>query len=272
MPQFDLTDKTALITGTNNPLGIGAATAKAFAMAGARVALVYKKLDVPYNPAKTTHYGTDWYRAKHAQNADETVAQITATDRPYFVMECDLTQTDVIPALYDAIEEKLGPVDILVNNAAAFADCDTIFDIDRTNLDAILATNITAPVMLIQEFVRRYQRRNASYGRVIGLSTDAAQCFPGQIIYGASKAAGEALTRAIAMEVSSIGITVNTVAPGPTQTGWLEDTVVDELKKSIPMARVGTPEDTADTILWLAAPQSDWITGQVIKVNGGHAL
>lgn len=272
MTPFDLTNKTALITGINNPMGIGAATAKAMAQAGARVALVYKKLDFPYDPAKTAHYGVDWYHAKLASNADETVAQITATGQPYFVMECDLTQNDAIPGLFDAVEAKLGPVDILVNNAATYSTCDSIFDITHSNIDQILAINITALVMLTKEFVARYQRRNTSYGRVINLSTDAAFSFPGQIMYGASKAAVEALTRSIAMETGSMGITVNAVAPGPTQTGWLDDQSVNALKTSIPVARIGIPQDIANTILWLAAPQSEWLTGQVIKVCGGHFM
>ena len=126
--------------------------------------------------------------------------------------------------------------------------------------------------MLIAEYVRRYQRRNSNWGRIINLSTDAAQVFAGQIAYGASKAAIEAFTRSIAIEVGPLGITVNTVAPGPVQTGYIPATSEAQLVPTIPLRRIGQPEDIADVIVFLASEQARWLTGQVIKVSGGHAL
>ena len=109
-------------------------------------------------------------------------------------------------------------------------------------------------------------------GRVINLSTDAAQVFAGQITYGASKATMEALTRSIALEVAKYGITVNCVAPGPTQTGWIDGELEQAVLPLIPMGQLIQPEDIAETILFLASRQARMITGQVIKVSGGKAL
>ena len=112
----------------------------------------------------------------------------------------------------------------------------------------------------------------SGFVRLINLSTDSAQVFAGQITYGASKATLEALTRSVAMEVGKYGITVNSVAPGPTQTGWIDEELEKAVLPLIPIGKLIQPEDIANTIVFLASEQARMITGQVIKVSGGHAL
>jgi 3-oxoacyl-[acyl-carrier protein] reductase len=273
-----LHNKVVLITGANNPLGIGAATAHAFANQGASVGLTYLRLAPELHgirardAAQATAPGLPLYHAMRTSAADEVTRAIQALGGRADAYEADLTDPAVIPQLFDWMETVFGPVDVLVNNAAHYDDGDTIFTTSVEALDRALTVNVRAAVLLSAEFVRRYQGRNGQWGRIINLSTDAAQVFAGQIAYGASKAAIEALTRSIAVEVGPLGITVNTVAPGPVQTGYIAATVEAELAPTIPMRRIGQPEDIADVIVFLASEQARWLTGQVIKVSGGHAL
>ena len=115
-------------------------------------------------------------------------------------------------------------------------------------------------------------KHRGDYGRIINLSTDASQVFAGQIAYGASTATLEALTRSIALEVAQYGFTVNCIAPGPTQTGWIDAALEETVIPMIPMGALMQPEDIAETILFLSGRQARMITGQVIKVSGGKAL
>jgi len=261
-----LKDKTALITGANT--GIGKATALAFAAQGSHIVIHYlgRKIEVeePFLP--------EYFAFSGKQGALELADRIKGNGGKAAIAEANLCVPEAIPGLFDEAEKAFGRVDILVNNAAHCEMPDNIFSATASNIERHFAVNTRATVLLISEFVKRQKIRGGKGGRIINLSTDAAQAFGTQISYGASKAAIEAYTRSIAWEVGHLGITVNTVAPGPVQTGWMNAELVDKVLPGIPLGRVGTPEDIADVIVFLASDQARWLTGQVIKVSGGHNL
>ena len=270
MVNYGLTNRVALVTGANNPQGIGAATALAFAREGAKVVLVYKKLPRQFDEHKTDKNGVDRYFAANAGNADAVEQKLREMNADYMVMESDISNEDAVKKIYSAVMERYGRVDILVNNAADgdMDGIDTIEQITQNVIDDTFAVNVRGSLLMIRELVNH----RGDYGRIINLSTDAAQVFAGQITYGASKATMEALTRSIAMEVAQYGITVNCVAPGPTQTGWIDEELEQAVIPLIPMGSLIQPQDIAETILFLASEQARMLTGQVIKVSGGKAL
>jgi 3-oxoacyl-[acyl-carrier protein] reductase len=266
--ELELKNKVVLITGANNPLGIGAATVFKFAEEGASVVIVYKRLSFKYNSDNTHENGYDKYYKLWSEDATLVEQKLQKITDNYLVIEKDITDDNAANYIFDLIIKKFGSVDILVNNAATYVENDTIFTVDEQGIDTNLNVNVKAAVLLIKEFAKRAKNG----GRIINISTDAAQRFAGQIMYGASKAAMEALTRSIAMEVGKLGITVNTVAPGPIQTGWIDRNLEQQVLPDIPLGRIGTPDDIADTILFLASDRAKWITGQIIQVSGGHAI
>ena len=270
MINYGLNGKVAIITGTNNPWGIGAATALAFAREGATVVLVYKKISRPFDAEKTDRNGVDRYYGAKAGSADTVETKLQKMNSTYMILERDISCEADVKEIYAAAFEKYGHIDILVNNAATDDEtgCDTIETITQSVIDDTFAVNVRGSILMTREFVKH----RGDYGRIINISTDAAQTFAGQITYGASKATLEALTRSIALEVAQYGITVNCVSPGPTQTGWIDEDFEKVVVPLIPMGQLIQPEDIAETVLFLASQQAGMITGQVIKVSGGKAI
>lgn len=270
MIDYGLKDKVALITGVNNPQGMGATTALAFAREGAKLVLTYKKIARPFDENKTSKNGEDRYFAANAGDACFVEEKLKELGADFIILESDISDEDDVKEIYRKAIEKFRKVDILVNNAADgdMEGVDTIEKIPKNVIDDTFAVNVRGSLLMMREFINH----RGDYGRIINISTDAAQIFAGQITYGASKATLEALTRSVALEVAKYGITVNCIAPGPTQTGWIDEDFEKVVIPLIPMEKLIQPEDIADTILFLASDKAKMLTGQVIKVSGGHAL
>ena len=270
MVNYGLKDKVVIITGANNPQGIGATTALSFAREGAKVVLIYKKVFRNYDETKINKNGVDRYYYFNAGDASIVEDKLKEINADYLILEKDISKEEDVKNIYSEVINKYGRVDVLVNNAATDDEngFDTIEKITQNVIDDTFAVNVRGSILMTREFVNN----RGNYGRVINLSTDASQVFAGQITYGASKATLEALTRSVALEVAKYGITVNCVAPGPTQTGWIDEDLEKAVLPLIPMKKLIQPEDIADTILFLSSEQARMITGQVIKVSGGHAL
>jgi 3-oxoacyl-[acyl-carrier protein] reductase len=287
-----LQDKVVLVTGANNPFGIGAAIAEAFAAQGARVFITYLRssptefgIDAA-TAADATAPGELFYRARNADTPDAVLSRIRAHARPVGSAEIDLADPDVFPRLFDQVEKTLGPVDILINNAAhsvsdSFIPSPSSMQdwagrmrslVDASSHDRHFAINSRAVALLMAEYVRRHVDRGAIWGRVVNISTDGADRFPGEVSYGASKAALESYSRSAAMELGRYGITVNVVAPGPIQTGWIPVEAEQRIVDDIPLGRIGRPDDVADVVVFLASEQARWVTGQRLFVGGGHRV
>ena len=274
-----LKDKVAIVTGANH--GIGAATAKALAMQGVEVLISYLRLGESYSKHRISQY-----KKNQTASADKIIEEIRVAGGVAEGYEIDLAATNNIPRLFDQAEEIFGPVEILVNNAA-YCDPDT-FDpetetkhfstglisntITSEKIDKHFDINVKATALMMEEFVKRQKARGANWGRIVNISTDAADCFPTEVSYGASKTALESFSRSAAVELGKYGITVNIVSPGPIQTGWMTKEVEALQAKQSPLGRIGRPEDVADVIVLLVSEQARWLTGQRLFVGGGNRI
>ncbi len=285
-----LQNKVVLITGANH--GIGAATAKTFALQGARVFITYLRLPpLGSSSAQTKDRDTPGlalYNFMRAQSSEEVVQQIRAQGGIVEALEADLADIKSIPMLFDRVEAVFGGVDILVNNAD-YCVADTFLPASQhekemtpagyapsfltaTSHDTHFAVNSRAVALLMAEFARRRVEQGVRWGRVINVSTDGSSGFVHEVSYGASKFAMESYSRAAASELGQYGITVNVVSPGPIQTGYITMELEQEMITDIPLGRVGQPEDVADVIVFLASEQARWLTGQLLFVGGGHKM
>jgi 3-oxoacyl-[acyl-carrier protein] reductase len=291
MIDYGLKDKVVLITGANNPLGIGAAAARAFAAQGARIFVTYKRAEPAREFAadELSQPGEALYTRNNAQDASAVLREIRQVGGEAEAMEVDLSDPNAIIPVFDRIEAVFGPVDVLVNNAA-YSDTTTFLPAEQPlantfsvawrqtptltaeDHDRHFAVNSRAVALMMVEYARRHVARGATWGRIVNISTDSADGFPSEISYGASKNALESYSRAAASELGRFGITVNIVSPGPTQTGWLPPDMESVIAEHSPLKRIGQPEDVADVILFLASDQARWLTGQCIRAGGGHRM
>jgi 3-oxoacyl-[acyl-carrier protein] reductase len=282
-----LKERVVLITGANH--GIGAATALAFAAQSARVFIAFYRVRCQYSgealeEARAAGVGGDaLYRARQQQSAELLVQEIRSRGGDAYAYEADLGDPANVGVLFDTCEAALGPVDILVNNHAHCV-LDTFDparltgespDIRLTSAESIdthFDVNARAYALMMADYVQRFLARKASWGRIINVTTDAAHCHSANISYAASKHAIESYSRSAASELGKYGITVNIVAPGPIQTGYVAPKQEAEITAATPLGRVGRPEDVADVVVFLASEQARWLTGQLLYVGGGHRM
>lgn len=282
-----LKEKVAIVTGANH--GIGAATAKALAAQGVKVFITYyrvpsedKSLNDKSDPSVP---GDTMYKANLAKDASEVLSEIKNMSGQVVAYEYDLSKPGSITEIFNKAEEAFGQVDILVNNAA-YCKPDTLLpnnnesspgghvvqEITSKTHDNHFAINSRAVALMMYEFAKRHQKRNGSWGRMINISSDGDDCFPTEVSYGASKAALVSYSRSAAVEFGPLGITVNVLSLGAVQTGWMSPEVEKQELETIPLRKIGQPEDVADVIVFLASDQARWITGQKIYVGGGHRM
>jgi 3-oxoacyl-[acyl-carrier protein] reductase len=242
---IDLTDRVALVTGASR--GIGRAIAARLAAQGATVVA-----------------------AAREQNAAATVGEITAAGGKAEAASVDVSDAAAIDALVAGTLSRHGRIDILVNNAGIAKD-QLMLRMKREDWDAVIATNLTAAFAITQAVLKPMIRQKG--GRIVCISSVVGQSGnAGQANYAASKAGLIGFAKAVALEVASRNITVNVVAPGLIETDMTRAITGDarvEWAAKIPLKRLGTPDDVAAAVCFLASHEASYITGQVLAVNGG---
>jgi len=251
-----LQGKIAVVTGATRQNGIGAAICRSLAEAGCDVLFTYW----PTYDA-TMPWGV------RTEDAIQLAESLRASGVRCIGLELDLSLPGASQRLLDEVYETLGEPSILVNNAA-YSTTTTYTDITEQDIDAHYWVNTRTPIMLSTLFARRYTGKKG--GRIITITSGQnLGPMPGEIAYVATKGALSSLTATLAAEVAEKGITVNCVNPGPTDTGWMSAELKEELLPKFPFGRIGSPEDVARLVRFLASEEAEWITGQVIHSEGG---
>ncbi|MCU0567425.1 MAG: 3-oxoacyl-[acyl-carrier-protein] reductase [Oculatellaceae cyanobacterium Prado106] len=246
-----LAGKVAIVTGASR--GIGRSVALALAAEGAKVVVNY---------------------ASSSQAADAVVAEIGQMGSEAIALQADVSQSAQVDALFEAVIQKWGQVDVLVNNAGITRDT-LLLRMKQEDWQAVIDLNLTG-VFLCTKAASKLMLKQRS-GRIINVTSVVGEMGnPGQANYSAAKAGVIGFTKTVAKEVASRGITVNAVAPGfitTDMTAGLGDKIGEEVLKTIPLGRFGHPEEVAGLIGFLAAdPAAAYITGQVINIDGGIVM
>ncbi|MCR6515471.1 3-oxoacyl-[acyl-carrier-protein] reductase [Clostridium sp. LY3-2] len=245
-----LKDKCSVVTGASR--GIGRAIAKRLAKAGSNIVLNYRSSE---------------------KEASELKSELEDMNVEVLVYKCDIQNINEVSEMLKAAKEKFGKIDIMVNNAGITKDT-LLLRMKQEDFDSVIDVNLKGVFNCLKEItpimVRQKGGKIINLSSVIGLIGNA-----GQVNYAASKAGVIGMTKSLAKEVGSRGITVNAVAPGFIQTDMtndLNDKYKDEIKKNIPLRRLGEAEDVANLVAFLASEESSYITGQVINVDGGMVM
>ena len=243
---FDLTGRTALVTGATG--GIGGAIAHTLHASGATVTISGTRIEM----------------------LDSLAGKLAGR---VHVVRCNLADREDVENLVPAAEAAMGRLDILINNAAITRD-NIFMRLKDEDWDEVLAINLTAAFRLIRAAVRGMIRRR--FGRIIGITSVVGLTGnAGQANYAAAKAGMIGMTKSLAHEVASRGVTVNTIAPGfidTAMTRGLTDEQKDTILARVPAGRLGSPDDVAAAALYLASLEGAYVTGQTLHVNGGMAM
>ena len=241
-----MNNRVAFVTGASR--GIGRACALELARAGARVILA----------------------ARGVEKLEEVAAEIRSAGGQASAVPIDLSQPDSIRDAFAKAATEVGPVEILVNNAAITKDGLAV-RMKREDWQSVLDTNLTGTFLCIQQVLQPMMR--ARWGRIVNISSVVGEMGnAGQVNYSASKAGLIGMTKSLAQEMGTRGITVNAIAPGfieTDMTGVLSPELKEKLLQNIPVRRMGQPSDVAAAVRFLAADEAAYITGHVLDVNGG---
>lgn len=252
MPSFDVTGRTALVTGGSR--GIGLAIGTALAQAGAKVTLA----------------------ARHGDDVEAAAAGLRERGGQALGVVANVSRAEDCSRLVESVEAALGPIEILVNNAATNVHFGPLLEADDGMWQKMVETNLLSAVRLCRLVVPGMKERG--HGKIINVASVAGiQPGVGQGVYGALKAALIQFTRSLAQELGYANIQVNAIAPGLVQTRFasvLTETpqIRESVERATPMGRIATPDEIAGAALYLASPASDFMTGQVLVVDGGLTL
>ncbi|MBN1107058.1 MAG: SDR family oxidoreductase [Deltaproteobacteria bacterium] len=247
--EIDLSGKTALVTGGSR--GIGMAVAMAMAEMGAQVAICGRK----------------------QENLDQAQAEFQKKGYQVLARQANVGQAAQVAALFNAVDERFGGLDILVNNVGTNIFTPSVSEADEGLFDKLMETNLKSVFLASAEAVKRMRKRGG--GRIINISSTAARkASRGMGIYCVGKAAVDMLTKVLAQELAVDHINVNAVAPSVVRTKfsqpfWSNEGIMKELLKNVPMGRIAETDDVVGAVLFLASGLSDFITGEIITVDGG---
>jgi len=243
-----LKDKVALITGGGS--GIGAAVARRFAQEGAKIAI--GDVDV--------------------EGAEKVAAEIKDAGGEALICKADVRKRDEVEAMVDHVLREYGRLDILINNAGVTRDS-LCARMSEEDWNFVVDVNLKGTFLCSKAAFRPMRKQR--YGKIVNTASVAVRGNIGQVNYSASKAGIIGLTRTLALEFARAGICVNCIAPGFIETPMTEglpEKVKEEALKRIPLGRLGKPEEVANLHLFLASPESDYITGQVFFIDGGASI
>jgi len=244
---MSLQNKTAVVTGGSQ--GIGRAISLELAKNGANIAILYVGPPAP---------------------AEETVADLNALGVKAKSYVCDVSDFKATEQAVAAVTADFGGIDILINNAGITRD-GLIYSMKEEAFDAVLATNLKGAFNMIKHCTGGFIKKRC--GRIVNISSVAGiMGNAGQANYSAAKAGMIGLTKSVARELAKRGVTCNAVAPGFVQTSMTADLPQDKILEAIPMGRIGRPEDIAAAVAFLASDAAAYITGEVLRVDGGMAI